>query len=127
VVALLFPKGPKGTAAVTARYSGAAPRGAAAFVAVTSQSVEGGGSMSLFSTTKGWRLGKVLKSWRRASAAARSMEVGSGVHVTTNLVELRTGNGQSYMRELFEAICKMATYKTSWLPDHLFRPSEDLF
>ena len=90
---LLLPKGPKGTAAVTARYSGVAPGGAAAVVALTSQSVEGGVSMSLFSTSRGWSLGKVLKSWSRASAAARSVEAGSGVRVMTDFVELRTGNG----------------------------------
>jgi hypothetical protein len=90
VVTFLFPKGPKGTAAVTARYSGVAPAGAAAVVAVTSQSVGGGVPMSLFSTTSGWRLGKVLKSWRRASAADRSVDEGSGVRVTIDLVELKT-------------------------------------
>jgi hypothetical protein len=90
---LLFPKGPKGTAAVTVRYSGVAPGGDAAIVAVTSQSVEGGVSVSLFSTTNGWRFGKVSKSWRRASAAARFVDAGSGVRVTTDLVALRTWNG----------------------------------
>jgi hypothetical protein len=90
-VTLLVPNGPIGTAAVTARYSGTAPGGAAAVAAVASQSVGGGDSMSLFSTTSGWRLGKVLKSCRRASAADRSVVKGSGVRVKTLLVELRTG------------------------------------
>jgi hypothetical protein len=56
-----------GTAAVMARYSGVAPVDAAVVAAVTSQSMEGGVSMSLFLTTRGCRLGKVLKFRRSAS------------------------------------------------------------
>jgi hypothetical protein len=87
---LLVPKGPKGTAAVTARNSGSEPGGAAAVVVVTSQAVVGGGEMSLFSVTRGSRLGKVVKSWRRESAAAWSVDGGRVVRVVTECVELRT-------------------------------------
>lgn len=76
---------------MTARNSGVVPGDAAAVVAVTSQSVEGGVGMSLFSVTRGWRLGKVLKSWRRVRAVVRSVEGGRGVRVVMEWVVVRTG------------------------------------
>lgn len=53
VVTSLLPKGPNGTLAVTARYSGFTPGGEKAVASVTSQSVGSGLSKTLLPTTRG--------------------------------------------------------------------------
>lgn len=60
VVTSLLPKGPNGTLAVTARYSGFTPGGETEFASVTSHSVGGGLSTISFPTTRGCRFWKLV-------------------------------------------------------------------
>ena len=86
----LLPKGPKGTLAVTIRYSGFVPGGEIALASVTSQSMDRGVAMISLPTTRGCESMKASRSCRRAIAEARSTKGSSAVFVMLERVEVRT-------------------------------------